>query len=222
MWQNFTAITFLYPRFIHDGGIYRLSVADLLSLSAIYLPRRVNGLVGWLVSWPGFEPATSQSSVTWSRVVLPFGHGTQGDWRIAKKKKGKLHSISNQSNIHRPFWGIGRQDHSSRHSGPEPISPTVSRWSQFLCRLLPDGGAMCFSVVLWNQQTLAKTASSIHVFTVIQQALTVKAAIKHSQVMSLNSSMRIKKSCLFSDLPAWYSVYVTHTHSYFTRHFYFT
>ena len=42
----------------------------------VYLSRKVNGLVGRLVTWLGFEPVTSQS-VSGSAVkpiLIPFGH----------------------------------------------------------------------------------------------------------------------------------------------------
>ena len=45
------------------------------------------------------------------------------------------HDLINQSvnqSLRRPFLGIGRQHYSSRHSGPDPISPTVSRCIQFI------------------------------------------------------------------------------------------
>ena len=63
-----------------------------------------------------------------------------------------LSTVINQINqsIRHPFWGIGRQHDSARHSCPETISPTVSRCSQVLWRLLPDRGAMCVWVVLFS------------------------------------------------------------------------
>ena len=36
---------------------------------------RMNSFVGLLASWPGFESSIPRSSVMWSQVLIPFGHG---------------------------------------------------------------------------------------------------------------------------------------------------
>ena len=60
-----------------------------------YLARHVNGLVSRLVSWSGCEPSTSWSSVMWSRMLIPFGHGEQvkvgsGNMQFNTTPKGRL------------------------------------------------------------------------------------------------------------------------------------
>ena len=75
-----------------------------------------------------------------------------------------VHQLISQSLRH-PFLGIDHRHDSARHSGSEPISPTVSRFNRFFLHLLPDRGAKCFSVVLFSFNHLDSRACRVMLST---------------------------------------------------------
>ena len=81
----------------------------------IYFSRKVNGLVGRLVSWPRFEPATSGSSLMCDQMLIQFGYGAQAmsryilvDFRNEFEQTVQFLSTIDDANIAR-MLGVCRQ-----------------------------------------------------------------------------------------------------------------